>query len=95
MLKRIRQIHADSFGTYGTPRSHAQLVEEGYAVSRKRVARLLKQAGLHGVCRRQFVRTTTTDKAAKRAKDLVNRDFTAKAPNRLWVADISVPQQAA
>jgi len=80
----IRGIHAASRGTYGTPRVHAELVDL-YAVhcGRKRVARLLRLAGLAGVCRRRKVRTTVRDEAAPISDDLVQRRFTAPAPDQL------------
>jgi putative transposase len=89
LLKRIRTIHASSRGTYGAPRVHAELRAEGRHVGKKRVARLMRQAGLTGVSRRRGMRTTQRDETARPAPDLVARDFTAAAPNRLWVADIT------
>jgi putative transposase len=85
---RIGAIHAASHGTYGSPRVHAELAESGLRVSRKRVARLMKTAGLAGVSRRRFV-TTTVRGAGRQAPDLVERAFKAEAPNILWVADIT------
>jgi putative transposase len=86
----IGQIHAASRGTYGAPRIHAELAEV-YKIpcGRKRVARLMRAAGLVGVCRRRAVRTTRREEAAAVSDDLVRRAFTASAPNRLWVADIT------
>ncbi len=86
---RICAIHAASRGTYGTPRIHAELQATGMACGRKRVARLLRVAGLMGCHRRKG--TTTTRRGEERlvAADQVQRDFTAVAPNRLWVADIT------
>ena len=89
LLQRIRTIHASSRGTYGAPRVHAELRAEGRHVGKKRVARLMRQAGLTGVSRRRGMRTTQRDETARPAPDLVARDFTAAAPNRLWVADIT------
>jgi putative transposase len=85
----IRRIHAESRGTYGVPRIHAELRFAGTRCSRKRVARLMRTAGLEGVHRRRFVRTTRTDRSVAPAPDLVNRAFTADRPDRLWVADIT------
>ena len=85
----IRRAHARSRGTYGVPRIWADLAEVGHHVSRKRVARLMKRDHLAGVHRRRFVRTTIRDEAAEPFPDLVNRDFTASGPDRLWVADIT------
>jgi putative transposase len=86
---RIRAIHARSRGTYGAPRVHAELVEQGVRLSPKRVARLMREAGLRGVSRRKGPRTTIRQLNARPAPDLVERNFTAPAPDRLWVADIT------
>jgi putative transposase len=88
LIERIGAIHAASRGTYGSPRIHAELAANGSAAGRKRVARLMKGAGLRGVCRRRFVTTTVRD-GAPQAPDLVDRNFVATAPNMLWVADIT------
>ena len=85
----IRDIHKDSRGTYGVPRIHAELRFTGTRCARKRVARLMRQAGLEGVHRRRFVRTTVQDRDAAPAPDLVNRVFSATCPDQLWVADIT------
>ncbi len=87
--KRIRAIHAHSRETYGVPRIHAELGAEGTRVGRKRIARLMRRAGLEGISRRQRFRTTRRGKDARPAPDLVERDFVADAPDRLWVADIT------
>ena len=76
-------------GTYGVPRVHAELEAEGVRVGRKRVARLMRGAGLAGVSRRKGARTTQRRQEARPAPDLVDRNFTAEAPDRLWVADIT------
>ena len=89
LTERIRSIHERSWRTYGTPRVHAELSEQGVRVSPKRVARLLKEAGLQGVSRRKGVRTTVRSPRAQPAPDLVERDFAAPGPDRLWVADIT------
>ena len=88
LVERIGSIHAASHGTYGSPRVHAELCESGVHVGRKRVARLMRGAGLAGVSRRKFVTTTLAD-GARPAPDLVDRTFTADRPNVLWVADIT------
>jgi len=84
----VRAAHAASRGTYGAPRIHAELAAKGIRVGRKRVARLMRQAGVAGVSRRRFV-TTTVKGDRRQAPDLVERDFTAEQPDRLWVADIT------
>jgi len=85
----IRTIHEDSRGTYGMPRVHAELRDTGTRCSRKRVARLMRAAGLEGVHRRRSVHTTVRDDDAAPVPDLVERDFRADRPDALWVADIT------
>lgn len=86
---KIQAIHARSDGTYGAPRIHAELQEDGVYVGQKRVARLMRQAHLRGVCRRKWITTTTRADEDTIATDLVKRNFTASEKNRLWVADIT------
>jgi putative transposase len=88
LLAEIHAAHAASRGTYGAPRIHAELAAKGVRVGRQRVARLMSQAGLAGVSRRKFV-VTTVKGDGRQAPDLVERNFTAEAPDRLWVADIT------
>ena len=90
LTERIRRIHTASDGNYGSPNIHAELRDEGTRVGRKRVARLMRIAGLRGVSRRRgFVITTQRDPAQRPAPDLVNRRFVAAGPNQLWVADMT------
>ena len=89
LAAEIRRSHARSQGTYGVPRVWADLADAGFHVSRKRVARLMRHDHLAGVHRRRFVRTTIRDENAAPFPDLVQRDFTAPGPDRLWVADIT------
>jgi putative transposase len=89
LTQRIRWIHLRSRGTYGVPRIHAELADEGVHLGRKRIARLMRAAGLQGVSRRRFVRTTIRQAKKRPAPDLVQRNFMAAGPNRLWVADIT------
>ena len=86
---QIQAIHRESRGTYGAPRIHADLAAHGIRIGRKRVARLMRRAGLHGVSHRKQFRTTVRDEAARPAPDLVDRQFQAAGPDRLWVADIT------
>ena len=65
------------------------MADEGVLASRKRVARLMRESDLAGVSRRKRPRTTRRDKTARPAPDLVDREFEAEAPDRLWVADIT------
>lgn len=96
LLRRIRTIHLNSRQTYGSPRVQAELRDQGEAHSRKRIARLMRRAGLVGAChRRGGPVTTRRDQEARPAPDLVDRSFTADEPNRLWVADITyIPTRA-
>ena len=79
----VRGVHVRSRGTYGAPRVRAELAAQGHAVSRRRVARLMREQGLAGISRRRGTRST------RPAPGLVERRFQAQAPNRLWVADIT------
>ena len=88
LIVDIRAAHAASRGTYGAPRIHAELAAKDIRVGRKRVARLMRQAGVAGVSRRKFI-TTTVRGDRRQAPDLVDRNFTAEGPDRLWVADIT------
>jgi putative transposase len=89
LIGKIREYHKLSRHTYGSPRILTDLAEEGIHVGRKRVARLMKAAGLAGVSRRKGTCTTIRDKDALPAPDLVDRDFTVSVPNELWLADIT------
>jgi putative transposase len=90
LLEQIRDIHACSRGTYGAPRVHAELrLGREVRVGRKRVARLMRRAGIAGVHRRRRHGLTRRDPAATSAPDLVERRFSPPAPDRLWVADIT------
>jgi putative transposase len=89
LLERIRAFHATSDGTYGVPRIYRDLLEDGTRVGHKRIARLMRSAGLRGVSRRKGCWTTIRDPNARPAPDLVERKFVAEAPNQLWVADIT------
>lgn len=89
LTERIQEIHKRSRGTYGSPRVAAALRSIGVHCSRKRVARLMARAGIRG-CRRGCRKSTTRrDKHTAPAEDLVGRDFTASAPDKLWSADIT------
>ena len=90
LLKRVRTVHASSRETYGAPRVHAELRAGGEKHGRKRIARLMREAGLVGASRRRGgITTTRRDQDARPAPDLVDRNFVASAPNQLWVADIT------
>ena len=89
LTEMIEQIHEQSYGTYGSPRVHAELKARGERVGKKRVARLMRAAGLRGVSRRKCPTTTTRDDRARPAPDLVDRQFDVDGPDELWVADIT------
>ncbi len=89
LLDLIVKYHERSDGTYGAPRIHQDLVqEEDLTISKKRVARLMRAAGIRGVSRRRGITTTIRSKS-QAALDLVERDFSAGNPDELWVADIT------
>jgi len=89
LAERIAVAHARSRRTYGAPRVHAELRAAGVCCGRKRVARLMRAAGLVGCHRRRRTRTTIADPARVPAPNLVARDFAAPTPNRLWLGDIT------
>lgn len=86
---RIRTIHRRSRGGYGAPRIHAELVAAGVAVSRKRIARLMRLEGLQGVSRRKKIRTTVRNDRQAAPRDLVDRHFAVDKPDSLYVGDIT------
>jgi len=87
---KIAAIHRRSQDTYGSPNIHAELADDhGIRVGRKRVARLMRAAGLRGATLRRFVVTTMTDPQQRPEADLVKRQFYTDGPDRLWVADIT------
>ncbi len=92
-LKEIERVHRDNFSVYGSQKVWAQLRREGGVagrhVARCTVERLMRRAGLRGVSRVRSPRTTTRGAGPDLRADLVERDFTAAAPNRVWVADIT------
>jgi len=90
LTRVIHTIHRQNRGTYGSPRMHAELRATGRRCGRKRVARLMRQAGLTGCYRRRRQpRTTVTNPAATPAPNLVQRAFNPLAPDQLWLADIT------
>jgi putative transposase len=89
VAERIEAIWERSRRTYGAPRIHAMLAREGIRVGRKRVERLMRHLGIQGAHLHEHWRTTRQDRDAAAAPDLVDRNFTAAEPNRLWVADLT------
>ena len=89
LMQMIDKIYRNNFAVYGARKVWWQLRRDGIAVGRGRVERLMRRMGLAGALRGKTVRTTVQDKDGVRAADLVKRQFTAGAPNRLWVADFT------
>jgi transposase InsO family protein len=89
LTAKVRAFHEASRGTYGSPRILKDLQEDGEKVSRKRVARLMRENDLTGQMPRRFRRTTDSKHKLPVAENLLQRDFNAEAPNRVWAADIS------
>lgn len=89
LLLQIREAHAKSRRTYGSPRVHAESRAQGMRCSRKRVARLMRAAGLSAHRPRRAVRTTDSRHALPVAPNLLGRDFSAQAPDLRWAADIT------
>ncbi len=85
----IARVHRANYGVYGVRKTHAELRREGIEVGRDQVGRLMCDLGLEGVRRGKFKRTTIGDSGAARPADRVQRDFTAAAPDRLWVCDLT------
>jgi len=89
LSEKIETIHRNSRATYGAPRVHAELRAIGIRCGRKRVARLMRRAKLRGCLRGRRMRTTHRIALQQAAPDLVARNFSSEAPDRLWVADIT------
>jgi putative transposase len=90
LIERIKEIHADNRGVYGSPRVHAELeMADGLRLGRKRVERLMRQAGISGLIKKKRGRTTIRVPGVRVCEDLVDRRFAAAGPDRLWVADIT------
>lgn len=89
LVPEVARLHAENYGVYGRRKMHALMRRQGWQVGRDQTARLMKLAGVEGVRRSKRTFTTISDPAAVKPGDLVNRRFTAMAPRRLWVADIT------
>lgn len=90
LTHKIMGIFIGSYETYGSPRIHAELIEQGYNCSRPRVARLMRENKIQAKMYKKFKKTTRqSDKAYHRGEDLVQQKFSAPAPNSIWIADIS------
>lgn len=89
LLAHIREAFRLSHGTYGSPRMHRELQDQGLGAGRRRIARLMRENGLKGRQPRSYRRTTDSDHGYALAPNLLERDFAAQSPNEKWVADIS------
>jgi len=89
LIDQIRAVHHAHYGCYGSPRIHAALRAEGEVVSKHRVARLMREASIEGKRTHRRVSTTVADPEAQAAANLLNRNFTARAPNQKWVVDVT------
>ncbi|MCW1248599.1 IS3 family transposase [Acaricomes phytoseiuli] len=85
----IVRLHAENYSVYGVRKMHVLMSRAGWRIGRDQVGRLMSRNRLHGVRRAKKVFTTIIDPVSARPADLVNRQFSAKAPNRLWVSDIT------
>jgi transposase InsO family protein len=85
----VEKVHKESRKNYGVPRMHAALRARGEKVGRHRVARLMREKDLHGRVRRRYRTTTKADARHPVAPNLLQRDFSAKRPDQVWVGDIT------
>jgi putative transposase len=86
---RIRAVHAEHRGRYGSPRVYRELRANGVCAGRHRVARLMREEGLYGLPVRRYRRTTDSNHGHVVAPNLIERDFSATGPNQLWLGDIT------
>jgi putative transposase len=89
LVEEVRAVHGESRCTYGSPRVHATLKAAGRNTSRKRVARIMREQELVARRKKRFRRTTDSNHPFPIAPNLVARNFTANAPNKVWVTDIT------
>jgi transposase InsO family protein len=90
LTEKITAVHAESKGTYGSPRVHQVLRQQGFCCGKRRVARLMRGAGLEGRCKKRWRKTTVVDPDAERARDLIQRHFgPCTEMDRRYVGDIT------
>jgi putative transposase len=87
--QKISKSFHESFGTYGSPRVHADLIDWGYTISQKTVARIMKEMGLKATQKEKFVVTTDSDHDLNIYPNILDRQFNVKEPNQVWVSDIT------
>lgn len=89
LVKRIREVHARSHGTYGSPRVHRVLRKRGFICGRNRVARLMQRESIIAISQHRFMNTSTSTREVPAGHDLLRRCFRASKPNRVWVSDMT------
>ncbi len=89
LIEEIRRIYAEGRGEYGSPTICSALKEEGHRVNHKRIARLMRNMGLHSKVRKRFRRTTRSCKACDASPNLLRQNFSTDGPNRVWLSDIT------
>ncbi len=89
LVEKIKEAHTESEETYGSPRIHAELVEQGLQVGENKVARLMRENKVVSIHRKKFRSTTDSNHSLPVAENLLDRDFEATAPNQKWVGDIT------
>ena len=89
LVAEIEKVHAKSRKTYGSPRVHVELQEEGFEVGRNRVARLMRESGIRARGKRRYKKTTDSDHDLRIAPNALDRNFLVHAPNKAWAGDIT------
>ena len=89
LKQKITKIYHHSRRTYGSPRIYRKLLREGYHIGKKRVARLMQEAGIQAVAKRKYKATTDSNHTQPVAENHLNRNFTPDNSNQAWVADIT------
>ncbi|WP_431780033.1 IS3 family transposase [Microbacterium aurantiacum] len=89
LVPEVARLHAENYGVYGRRKMHALMRRQGWDIGRDQTERLMRLAGVRGVRKSKRVFTTRSDKTVALPSDLVNRRFTAPAPRRLWVCDVT------
>ena len=94
VVVEMEQIHGDrDMKSYGSPRMQRELAARGHAVSENTVAKLMREHGLRAASSRKFRVTTESGHSLPVAENVLNREFQQAVPDRVWLADISVPQK--
>ncbi len=89
LTEKIEKVFEESRHTYGSPRIHARLIQHGVKVSQRRVAKLMKLAGIKSKVKKKYKATTDSDHHYPISDNLLDRNFTPNAPNKAWVSDIT------